>query len=122
MGVDYYNCERCGEIFADCGDFRNCNECGTRWCGSDCAEADGYVSPIIIDEDGEEMTDYENESCGYCRGEIEEMIGIPKKEYAQLLDDSRKLNALENGGVDNWSFYGEAMSEYYGNNGDEEDE
>ena len=43
----------------------------------------------------------------------EKTVTISQKKYAQLLDNSRKLNALENGGVDNWSFYGEAMSEYY---------
>jgi len=33
MGVDFYNCDHCGEIYDDCGGFYNtCKECGTRIC------------------------------------------------------------------------------------------
>ena len=50
--------------------------------------------------------------------EIEEMVTIPKKEYERLLKDSRKLKALENGGVDNWPGYDYAM-ELYGEKSDD---
>lgn len=46
-----------------------------------------------------------------------EMVTITKSEYEELLDDSRKLSALECMGVDNWCGYDEAM-QYY----NEEDE
>lgn len=40
-------------------------------------------------------------------------INISGSEYEELLDKASKLEALENGGVDNWEFYGEAMSSYF---------
>ena len=43
----------------------------------------------------------------------EETVTISKKEYERLLKDSAKLQALENGGVDNWQGYSYAMEEYY---------
>jgi hypothetical protein len=36
---------------------------------------------------------------------MEETITISKKEYENLLKDSKKLSALENAGVDNWEGY-----------------
>ena len=39
----------------------------------------------------------------------EETITISKKEYESLLQDSKKLSALEGAGVDNWQGYDEAM-------------
>jgi len=44
---------------------------------------------------------------------MEETITITRKEYNQLLEDSDKLRCLENSGVDNWEWYGEAMKEFY---------
>ena len=44
---------------------------------------------------------------------MEETITITRKEYNQLLEDSNKLRCLENNGVDNWTWYGEAMKEFY---------
>ena len=38
---------------------------------------------------------------------------ISKKEYEELLDRDRKSTALEHGGVDNWEWYGESLSQYY---------
>ena len=40
---------------------------------------------------------------------------ISKKEYEELLDRNRKLSALEAGGVDNWEWYSESLSQYYEN-------
>lgn len=42
---------------------------------------------------------------------------ISKEEYEELLERDRKLSALEAGGVDNWEWYDESLSQYY----DEED-
>jgi hypothetical protein len=40
---------------------------------------------------------------------MEEMVTITKKEYEGLVEDSRKLAALEAAGVDNWQGYDDAM-------------
>jgi hypothetical protein len=45
------------------------------------------------------------------------MVLVDKKEYEYLLRNARKLQALENGGVDNWEWYGESLREFW-----EEDE
>jgi len=42
-----------------------------------------------------------------------ETVTISKKEYEELLKKSRKLRALENGGVDNWEWYDESLTKYY---------
>lgn len=41
-----------------------------------------------------------------------ETVTISKAEYEELLDDSLFLNCLQNNGVDNWDWYGEAVAEY----------
>lgn len=33
MGVDFYNCELCGEIFADAGHWGHCGGCESMMCG-----------------------------------------------------------------------------------------
>lgn len=38
---------------------------------------------------------------------------ISKKEYQELMERNRKLSALEAGGVDNWEWYSESLSQYY---------
>ena len=50
-------------------------------------------------------------------------VTLTKAEYASLIDDSMKLNALINGGVDNWEWYGESLTEYFKwRDGDDNDE
>lgn len=44
---------------------------------------------------------------------------MTQEAYENLIESEEKLATLEACGVDNWSGYGEAMSEYYG--GSEED-
>lgn len=53
-----------------------------------------------------------------------ETVTISKKEYDSLLDNSNKLNCLENGGVDNWEWYYESLKQggYFEDEEDEEDE
>jgi len=41
------------------------------------------------------------------------MKSISSKEYDQLTDDSLFLNALRAGGVDNWTWYGDAVEKYH---------
>ena len=41
------------------------------------------------------------------------MVEITEVRHEELLDCELKLSALEQGGVDNWDWYGEAMSTYW---------
>lgn len=33
MGIDYYNCAECKQIYADCGDYKTCCVCRDGFCG-----------------------------------------------------------------------------------------
>ncbi len=53
MGVDFFDCDECGESICDCGSWWSCEECGHRLC-EDCE------SKIVgEDEDGEDI-------CPFC--------------------------------------------------------
>lgn len=41
---------------------------------------------------------------------------ITKEEYDNLVHRNEVLEALEQGGVDNWEWYGESISQYFGDN------
>jgi len=43
----------------------------------------------------------------------EETVTITKAEYDRLTDRDFKLTCLENGGVDNWEWYDDSLSDYY---------
>ena len=43
---------------------------------------------------------------------------ITKAEYDSLIHNSEVLEALEQGGVDNWEWYGESISQYFGDEGE----
>lgn len=45
---------------------------------------------------------------------MEETITISKKEYDQLIDDSKFLECLRGAGVDNWDGYDFALEVYHG--------
>lgn len=55
MGVDYYNCDYCKEIFSDCEDYGICESCYSRWC-SDC-ERYGNCKSFIFEG---------KQRCGFC--------------------------------------------------------
>lgn len=38
---------------------------------------------------------------------------VPENELLDLLENSNKLQALENGGVDNWDWYGDSIRDYF---------
>ena len=42
-----------------------------------------------------------------------ETVTITKAEYNLLLRADLRLQALNNNGVDNWDFYGDAMDDYH---------
>lgn len=45
----------------------------------------------------------------------EPMVEITKSEYIRLKEAEAKLQALEDAGVDNWQWYGDAMEAFYAN-------
>lgn len=66
MGVDYYNCSHCGEIYADCGTYKSCEHCG----GSACANCMDDVD--FFEFQGEHYCDlcWEDEIPIYDDGEL----------------------------------------------------
>lgn len=40
-------------------------------------------------------------------------VWIKKSEYDELIKDSFKLQCLENGGVDNWTWYGDSLKPWF---------
>lgn len=66
--------------------------------------------------DSEHSANCQCPACNWNRNHPEEsseaMVTITQKEYDELLDRQAKLNALENGGVDNWDGYDWAMENY----------
>lgn len=44
---------------------------------------------------------------------MSDFVCISIKEYNELTYDSRKLAALEAGGVDNWEWYSESLKEFW---------
>ena len=40
-------------------------------------------------------------------------VNISQKELDELRDSQHKLNCLEQGGVDNWEWYGESLKGYF---------
>ena len=64
MGIYYYTCTHCGEVFPDVMNYVAC-ECGEIWCRSECAEEDGYINTENELDDGIPV----EISCKYCRHE-----------------------------------------------------
>lgn len=111
MGVDFYPCSRCGDIYCDCGYFVTCCEdkggCGRDWCSDDCAKEDEYeVEHCKLDKDivyghcrGEcelsddacctECINYIPSSCSYCRHENYEDSELLNKAL-ELLEITRE--------------------------------
>lgn len=42
---------------------------------------------------------------------VEGGVTISQRRYDDLLDSEHKLQCLENGGVDNWSWYSESLEQ-----------
>ena len=47
------------------------------------------------------------------------MVLISEKEHKSLLRSQRKLELLEDAGVDNWEWYDDALSDFYREEDDE---
>lgn len=59
MGVDFYSCDCCGEVFDDCGYWESCRNCNNVYC-DECVSKIKYIKdetgdviscPICIDEE-----------------------------------------------------------------------
>lgn len=50
---------------------------------------------------------------------MEKTYQVSESELIELIHDSMKLCALENGGVDDWEWYGISISDFEKANGDE---
>lgn len=50
---------------------------------------------------------------------MEKTYQVSENELIELIHDSMKLCALENGGVDDWEWYGISISDFEKANGDE---
>ncbi|MCG7345361.1 hypothetical protein MHZ92_14575 [Sporosarcina sp. ACRSL] len=64
MGVDYYNCEICDEIFNDHGHYGNCGNCESMLCG-DCYDS-MRAKNGELGEDHEKASWYGEYSPNYC--------------------------------------------------------
>ena len=52
---------------------------------------------------------------------MEKYYKISESELRELIHDSMKLCALENGGVDNWEWYGASIQDFIEANGNPDD-
>lgn len=55
----------------------------------------------LLKEARKELSDFNSE---------DNVVVISLKDYNELFDDQRVLNALRRGGVDNWEWYDECMN------------
>ena len=42
---------------------------------------------------------------------MKKFVKVPLKEYIQLVNDQNELEALDQNGVDNWGWYGDALKD-----------
>lgn len=81
MGVGYYNCSECKELFADCGDFLKCGNCGDMYC-PDCMDT---AKITFMDEDDEEVS-------GCIRCEPKRKAKIEFQNFQKSLNDVEILS------------------------------
>jgi len=60
MGVEWINCDKCGDIFCDCGEYDYCENCDMYFCIS-CSDK---LNRSYFSEDGSYL-----EKCSFCQGE-----------------------------------------------------
>ncbi|PEA25850.1 hypothetical protein CN984_12035 [Bacillus cereus] len=95
MGVDYYNCEVCNEIFSDAGHYGHCGGCEENLCGSCYDEMRKKYGEIGENHEkasffGEEVPN----CCDACNGIDEEKKKIDdiKAFVKWMAEDFRKSN------------------------------
>ncbi|MGY3188742.1 hypothetical protein ACVWXS_003466 [Lysinibacillus sp. TE18511] len=108
MGVDYYNCEICDEIFNDCGHFGHCGNCESILCG-DCYD-EMRKKNGELGEDHERASWYGEDSpngCDICDGShidpnafLKFVIAKTGKSEEELEVEYREQIRGKNGGID----------------------
>lgn len=63
MGVDFYPCSKCEEVFNDCGWYADCEDCGEMLCG-ECMKELGITVGGLCKSPGPEDVDYA--TCPFC--------------------------------------------------------
>jgi len=92
MGVDYYNCDICNEIYADCGTYESCQTCGASWCAN-CM--DEYEIFMIDDEERCDLcfnTEPSQPSVGEILNLVLQKTGISKQDIIQELQQYQVTN------------------------------
>ena len=59
MGVDFYSCDECGEIYDDCGGmYNNCEDCGRMICFECQVQLGMRSKPVYFDKGAKAIGDY----------------------------------------------------------------
>jgi hypothetical protein len=95
MGVDFYNCTVCGEIFSDAGYFGHCINCEGMMCGhchDEMATKYGF-----IDENDERVGWYGEDAVKHCNACDKPTLDVNKFEKLMyfLIKDSAKYSFRE---------------------------
>lgn len=85
MGIDYYSCQVCNDVFSDAGDFGWCSECGNRLCGY-CVE-DMIKKYGKVEEDNEKYGWYGDNTPIKCDSCIKEKVDLIDKEIVELVKE-----------------------------------
>lgn len=106
MGVDFYNCNVCDEIYADYSNYGTCEGCDARWCencdenikkfiydGKECCNVCFSTDPVIITDD--EMLDHVLQMLEKTRDDLKremllmDMYNKPQNEYKCIDPDGK---------------------------------
>lgn len=99
MGVDFYNCTKCNEIFDDCsGYYDTCEKCGERVCFECQVDLNMRSEAEYFDDGAEPIGDYWEKDdkwntlvkCPYCDGTIitdEEIIKYLLGKFNKTKDE-----------------------------------
>lgn len=98
MGVDYYNCEMCEEIFSDAGYWGTCGNCESMMCGH--CHDEMRTKNGVLGEEHENADDFGEDApncCDKCDGSkldetafVNYLIAKLGKTRAELEEDFRK--------------------------------
>ena len=67
MGVDYYNCSSCNDIFGDCDTYENCESCGQMLCRK-CMAKFGITKSMLNPFEIEDEDEWD--ACPFCSNKI----------------------------------------------------
>ena len=104
MGVDFYNCNICDEIFNDCGDYGICSNCEGMMCDTCHQEmVKKYGNPEIGSDAERSYGDMSSIKCDICSGVIvtdkdivDYIIDITGNTKQELEDKVRRWRDIDN--------------------------